>query len=236
VRLTYANVTSTLALFIALGGGAAIAANALVDSSKDIKAKVIANSDLKKETLKSNRLKDGRAVSGADVVPDSLGGAAINEGELAQVPSAANAASAASATDAAALGGLGVEQFARSSQIQAGGPINSNLTTETPIVSFPGLGLEVRTDGDNDVALQVRLVNSDPPGGRTYIAISDNGNTASTISPGANVQLQPGGLITGGYVQIMSAAPPTVAILLSCTTNGFDAVNGPVTCLAIRSA
>jgi hypothetical protein len=69
-RLTYANVVSTLCLFILLGG---VAWAAAMINSKD----VIDNS------LKSADLKNGKGVKGADVVPDSLGGAAVDESSLA---------------------------------------------------------------------------------------------------------------------------------------------------------
>jgi hypothetical protein len=68
-RLTYANVMATVAVFIALGGVAWAAATI---NSKD----VIDNS------LKSVDLKDGKGVRGADVVPDSLKGTAVDEASL----------------------------------------------------------------------------------------------------------------------------------------------------------
>jgi len=68
-HLSYANVVSTLCLFILLGGGAWAAATI---NSKD----VIDNS------LKSADLKDEKGVKGEDVVPDSLSGGAIDESEL----------------------------------------------------------------------------------------------------------------------------------------------------------
>lgn len=79
-HFTYSNVMSTLAVFLVIAGGTAMAA--AVNSSKDIARQAIKNSDVKKETLKSNRLKDGAAVSGSDVIDDSLSGADINEGTL----------------------------------------------------------------------------------------------------------------------------------------------------------
>jgi len=77
-RLTYANVVSTLCLFILLGGGAWAAAK--IDSG-----------DVKDNSLKSVDLKDGKGLKNADVAPDGLSGSAINESSLAQVPSAADA-------------------------------------------------------------------------------------------------------------------------------------------------
>jgi hypothetical protein len=77
-RLTYANVVSTLCLFIVLGGGAWAAGK--IDSG-----------DVADNSLKSVDLKDGKGVKGADVAPDSLAGSAIDESALDQVPSAQDA-------------------------------------------------------------------------------------------------------------------------------------------------
>ncbi len=76
-HFTYANVMSTLAVFLVIAGGTAMAA--AVNSSKDIAKQAIKNSDVKKESLTSNRLKDGAAVASSDVIDDSLSGADINE-------------------------------------------------------------------------------------------------------------------------------------------------------------
>jgi len=70
-RATYANATATLALFVALGGGAYAAVK--IDSG-DIK---------------------NRGIKGADVARDALGGAHVNESKLGTVPSAENAENAA---------------------------------------------------------------------------------------------------------------------------------------------
>jgi hypothetical protein len=245
-KLTYANVTSTLALFIALAGGVAYGAQAIVNDSKDVAAQSIANSDVKKETLKSNRLKNGAAVSGSDVVPNSLGGAAVNEGDLAQVPAAATAATAANATtatsaqnaanaaDAAALSGLTADQFARSSQIQTGGPVRTDLTAQTTVVRLPSLGVEVRTDGDADIASDLRVLNTNPPGGPTYVVVYGvDSQNAFSLAPGDNDEFQPGGT-SGGVMQIASRTEPGAAALVSCTFSAFDATRD-MTCLAVSS-
>lgn len=79
-HFNYANVMSTLAVFLVLAGGTAMAA--AVNSSKDIAKQAVKNSDVAKDTLKSNRLKDGKAVKGEDVVDESLSGADIDESTL----------------------------------------------------------------------------------------------------------------------------------------------------------
>jgi len=78
-RFTYANVTATLALIIAAGGGTAYAAG------------TIGSEEVVDGSLKSIDLKDGTGVRSADVAFDSLTGADINEDMLAEVPSAAHA-------------------------------------------------------------------------------------------------------------------------------------------------
>src|SRR4051794_3546984 len=83
-RPTYANVTATLALFIALGGGAYAAT-----------ANSIGSRQLKKN-----------AVSGLKVRDNSLTGADINESTLGKVPSAAVADTATNATTAAGSSAL----------------------------------------------------------------------------------------------------------------------------------
>jgi hypothetical protein len=78
-RLTYANVVATLALFLALGGGA-YAATALPKNS------------VGRRQIKNN------AVDGSKVLDGSVRGADIKESTLTRVPSATNAVHAAAAT------------------------------------------------------------------------------------------------------------------------------------------
>jgi hypothetical protein len=82
-RLTYANVMSTLAVFLVLGTGTAYATHLVVNSS-----------DVVNESLVSGDLKNGLAVKSADITNESVTGADVNEGTLGRVP-------------AATLGGLG---------------------------------------------------------------------------------------------------------------------------------
>ena len=82
-RLSYANVMSTFAVALMLVSGTAYATHLVVRSS-----------DVVNESLVSEDLRDGEAVTGADVVTNSLRGSDIRESTLGQVP-------------AAAIGGLG---------------------------------------------------------------------------------------------------------------------------------
>jgi hypothetical protein len=96
-KLTYGNVVSTLALFIALGGVSYAAATLPKNSvgSAQIKAKAVTEKKLAKGSVTSTAIKDG-TISDADVKNGSISGGKINAGSLGTVPFATNAGSAAS--------------------------------------------------------------------------------------------------------------------------------------------
>jgi hypothetical protein len=95
-RLTYANVTATLALFIALGGSG-YAALKLPKNS-------VGPRQLKRHAVTTSKLASG-AVTGSRVRGNSLTGGQINESSLGKVPSAGSADSAAT------LGGMSAAQL-----------------------------------------------------------------------------------------------------------------------------
>jgi hypothetical protein len=92
-NLTYANVMSTLCLFLLLGGGA-YAASQLRKNS-------VGSQQLKKNSVTTPKLKKG-AVTAAKVKNGTLTGTQINAGTLGTVP---NATHAAGADNAGQLGG-----------------------------------------------------------------------------------------------------------------------------------
>lgn len=99
-RLTYANVVSSLALFLVVAGGSAFAAAQLGKNSVGAK-------QLKKNAVTAAKLKKN-AVTAAKIKPGAVTGAKINESTLGTVPSATTAGSAttaASANVAASLNG-----------------------------------------------------------------------------------------------------------------------------------
>lgn len=86
-RLTYANVVATIALFIALGGtGYAVA----TVGSKQIRNNSIRSVDVRDNKLTSRDIRR-RSLSGTDFGANRIGGNAIKESTLGQVPSAARA-------------------------------------------------------------------------------------------------------------------------------------------------
>lgn len=102
-RLTYANVMSSLAVFLVLGGGAAFAASKI--GSNQLKANAVITGKIKKEAVTTSKLKK-----------NAVTGAKANEASFGQVPSAAFALSAETAAPRAyakvlnASAGLGVDE------------------------------------------------------------------------------------------------------------------------------
>ena len=90
-RLTYANVMSSLAVFLVLGGATAFAATKI--GSNEIKANAVITGKIKKEAVTTAKIKNG-AISNAKIKDNAVNGAKVDEGSLGQVPSAKVAESA----------------------------------------------------------------------------------------------------------------------------------------------
>ncbi len=97
-KLTYANVMSTIAVFLLLGGGAAFAATKLGKNS-------VGTKQIKNQAVTAAKIKNG-AITGTQVKSGSLTGTQINSSTMGTVPSATNATTASSATTAATASGL----------------------------------------------------------------------------------------------------------------------------------
>ncbi len=114
-RASYANVTATLALVLALTGGAAYAASH------------ISGSQLKK-----------RSVAGAKLKKNTVTGTEVNESKLGKVPRAANADSAA---NSAALGGTPASGFiGGSGKVLTTSGTASNNSIQQRALTLPGFG------------------------------------------------------------------------------------------------
>jgi hypothetical protein len=133
VRLTYANVVATLALFVALGGSSYAITQI---GSKQVKNRSLRGLDLRRNTLKGTEVNESRL----GPVPNAL-----------HADTAGSAGSAALATDAQALGGQGPGAFEKSSRFQFGrapqGPIS--VAGERVVLDYPAMGGQVRTAVNN---------------------------------------------------------------------------------------
>jgi hypothetical protein len=89
-RLTYANVMSSIAVFLVLGGATAIAAGQLGKNSvgsKQLKKNAVTAAKIKKNAVTSAKIKKN-AITTAKIKGEAVTGAQINEGTLGTVPSA----------------------------------------------------------------------------------------------------------------------------------------------------
>jgi hypothetical protein len=91
-RLTYANVMSSIAVFLVLGGATAIAAGQLGKNT-------VGTKQLKKNAVTTAKVKN-EAITGVKIQKGTITGANVNAASLGKVPSAANADHAASADKA----------------------------------------------------------------------------------------------------------------------------------------
>ena len=101
-RLTYANVIATLALFLAIGGGA-WAATGLPKNS-------VGGKQLKKNAVTTAKIKNG-AVTGAKIARGAITDDMLDLAGLGTVPSATSAVNAAHAGDATTVGGITVSNI-----------------------------------------------------------------------------------------------------------------------------
>jgi hypothetical protein len=124
-RLTFANVTSCLALFIALGGASYAATQLPKDSvgAKQLMKNAVTTAKVKKEAITAAKVKKG-----------TLTGKQINLAKLGTVPSATHAASADSIPQAEAthiVGAPGQPGFENGAE---------NLPLPLPGISYPPVG------------------------------------------------------------------------------------------------
>jgi hypothetical protein len=93
-KLTYANVTSTLALFLALGGVSyAITVGSAQIRNNSVRTQDLRNNDVRTRDLRNNDIRSrdirNRTIVNRDVLTNTLGGLQINENRLGRVPDAA---------------------------------------------------------------------------------------------------------------------------------------------------
>ena len=95
-RITYANVMSSIAVFLVLGGASAYAAKKI--GSNEIKGNSITTGKLKKNAVTASKIKKN-SVTTAKIKNGAVTGAKVNVGTLGTVPSATHATNADNATN-----------------------------------------------------------------------------------------------------------------------------------------
>ena len=103
-RLTYANVMSSIAVFLVLGGATALAAGLAKNSvgSKQLKKNAVTSAKIKANAVTTAKIKNG-SVNGAKVQDGSITGSEINASTLGTVPNATHADTASTTTGISTL-------------------------------------------------------------------------------------------------------------------------------------
>jgi hypothetical protein len=105
-KLTYANVIATIALFLALGGGAVIAAEQLGKNavkSKNLAANAVKTQDIAKNAVKASKLA-ANAVKNKNLAKNAVSGAKVKSGTLTRTQLAAGTLAGLQVADAQATG------------------------------------------------------------------------------------------------------------------------------------
>ena len=140
-RLSYANVTATLALFIALGGTSYAVLR--VDSG-DVVNNSLRSADLRNNSVRSRDVRD-RTLRARDLGRDSLGGGAIKERALGRVPLAADSERVGGTTASALRVRCPVDTLARAgvcieeSQRPSDGFFGASLTCDNAGRALPSM-------------------------------------------------------------------------------------------------
>jgi hypothetical protein len=225
-RLTYANVMATVAMFIALGGGAYAAASGSI-GSRELKNNTVRSQDIRNNQVSTSDLRNNSA-SGRDIRNDTLTGGDVLESALGEVPKANQATTATTAGNTNQLGGVAASGYLRTSQLRAGRGDDTAVPASV-ILDYPQLGVRIETDGDadDDNSLVLRNTNTCSPCDINFVT-SDSGGS-DTAFPGASAPIA----ATNRVIDIVAAryttSHPTRAIHLNC---GFP-IGSPTFCVGI---
>ena len=216
-RLTYANVMSSIAVFLVIGGATAFAAlGKNTVGTKQLKNNAVTAAKIKNNAVTTNKIKKN-AVNGSKVKDGSLTGADINLGALGTVPSAANANT---------VGGNSVVMI----NYQA-----SPVGAPTQILNLDGFTLTASCNaGDETVVLA-----NGPAGSRLQSAGQDSFNEGGfgnenkdalytdELTPTSNVNLlnEDDDLVVGNTQFSLGAGGRAVTVVWE--TEGFGASSGP---------
>jgi hypothetical protein len=160
--LSYANVVSTLCLFLVLGGGMALAATQLGKNtvgSKQLKKNAVTAPKVKANAITGAKVKDG-SLTGADVQDGSLGGGKLQDGSIAGSKLADNAVGGAKLADNSVGGSKLQDGSVNGAKVQDGSLTGAdiNQTTLTSVRASNVIGMGFKGDGNCSAATAL------PPG------------------------------------------------------------------------
>lgn len=217
-KLTYANVTATIAVFLALGGGAMAAVK-----------------------LKANQVKT------KNIAPNAVTGDKALESSFGQVPSAAaaqTATTAQSASNAAALGGSPPSAFFPDSNVTrldfepSGCGVSTPACTST-VLAVAGFQLDAICE-DLGAAGQIRLsLAAIPAGGSADFALNVTpGNTplaGGTSTTGTVTGVSNAATASGVGTMVLRSPADTVTLDFHIFSNNAATANCEVHGVAIRA-
>ena len=182
-RLTYANVMSSIAVFLVLGGATAFAAKKI--GSNEIKGNSITTGKLKKEAVTTSKIKKN-AISTAKIQNDAVTGDKVKESTLGQVPSAANATNATNAGNATTVNGI----FA--TKINYGA---NSVSGSQEIFNRAGLVLSAQCEAGDNIAINATTSKANSSIYTSVVDTDSNNNNlnadseSGSFSPGDNFDL-----------------------------------------------
>jgi hypothetical protein len=162
-RLTYANVMSSIAIFLILGGATALAAGQLGKNT-------VGTKQLKKNSVTSAKIKK-EAITNAKIKIGTITGSSLNLSTLGTVPSATSATNATNATNAEKLGGQASSAFQPRIRWALVSP------TGTVIRQSGGITATEEVGGIYQLDFGVNVSNSDISGNTV-----DNGTAGGAVS------------------------------------------------------
>lgn len=228
-RLTFANLTALLALFVALGGtsyaalsvGSEQIANNSV-RSEDLRNNDVRGRDIHKDTVRGTDVRDGD-LQGRDVRDNTITGTDVKESALGTVPSA---------HDAQMFAGKPASAFLGSDKQLRVGPIKlAQGETKTVATSGPFTWTAACSDDPGGNTRLIVTVESTEPDG----FIADFGGGGQPVSPGSPAEafnsVSSGSVYTIGFpfsaVGPSGAAPAGIAFVgikiggADCLVNGI---------------
>lgn len=141
-RITYANVMSSIAVFLVLGGASAYAAKKI--GSNEIKGNSITTGKLKKNAVTASKIKKN-SVTTAKIANGAVTGAKLNLGTIGAVP---NAVHATNADNANTVGGQSATKIFAKLPNKSGTATIANIAGFTVTASCP-------TNGTHEVEIHL---------------------------------------------------------------------------------
>ncbi len=217
-RLTYADVMSSLAVFLVLGGATAFAATKI--GSKDLKAGAVKTSKIAKDAVTMAKIRNN-SINGSKVVDGSLTGSDVNVATLGTVPKASEAVSAQSA------GKAGNAQNANTVNRQSLVSFFKEVAGDAPAVAaleFGGVRLTVTCDGLKP-SLEASRIWSQAATARvaTVEETSEaHGNGQASFS---NLNLTNGKQLGNGELEVAFSSGIVTSIDFAWRDDGFNATS-----------